>query len=70
MVVEDKSNPPDNFRTDVSIKVGIQDEITRININVPLSTRKLWKTTAAQEDTTMGELITRAMTMYLSGKKS
>lgn len=68
MVVGLKSKPLDDVRSDVPVQAVTQEEVTRININVPLSTRKLWKTTAAQEDITMGELITTAMQMYLSKK--
>lgn len=66
MVVGLKSKPLDDVRSDVPVQAVTQEEVTRININVPLSTRKLWKTTAAQEDITLGELITNAMKMYLN----
>lgn len=68
MVVGLKSKPLDEVRSDVPVGVVTQEETARININVPISTRRLWKTAAAQEDSTLGDMITAAMKMYLSKK--
>ena len=61
-----KSKPLKKVRDDVPVSAVTREETTRININVPLSTRKRWKTAAAQADRPLTDIVIEAVERYLS----
>lgn len=65
MVVGLKSKPLEQVRQDVPIQDVTREDVGRVNINVPLSLRKRWKTAAVQADRSMSEMIIEAMNKYL-----
>jgi hypothetical protein len=70
MVVGLKSKPLERVRSDVPIQDVTREEVGRVNINVPLSLRKRWKTAAVQADRPMSEMIIEAMNIYLNTQMS
>jgi hypothetical protein len=52
------------FRADVPVTAAAQDELVRVNLNVPKATRIAWKTAALQQGVTLAELINEAMSKY------
>jgi hypothetical protein len=60
-----KSKPLDKVRPDVPVDEVTRETIGRVNINVPLSVRKRWKTAAVQADRPMSDMIIEAMNAYL-----
>ncbi len=70
MVVGLKSKPLERVRADVPVQDVTREEVGRVNINVPLSVRKRWKTAAAQADRSMSEMIIEAMSIYLNSPMS
>jgi hypothetical protein len=64
-----KSKPLDQVRADVPVAAVMREEVARININVPLSMRKQWKTAAAQANRPLTDLIVDAMTAYLNTQR-
>ncbi|APW46837.1 hypothetical protein [Rhodoferax antarcticus] len=65
-----KSKPLDKVRVDVPVQDVVREDIGRVNINVPLSVRRQWKTAAAQADRSMSEMIIEAMSIYLDTQLS
>lgn len=61
-----KSKPLDQVRPLPAVSVLAQEEVVRINMNVPKSLRNQWKSAALRQDVTLTELITRAMSKYLN----
>lgn len=61
-----KSKPFEQVRADVPLQIVSRDEIARININVPITLRKRWKTAAAQANRPMTDMIVEAMDIYLN----
>lgn len=61
-----KSKPLDQVRADVPLGVVSKEEVARININVPITLRKRWKTAAAQANRPMTDMIVEAMDIYLN----
>lgn len=61
-----KSKPLDQVRADVPLEMVFKEEIGRININVPITLRKRWKTAAAQANRPMTDMIVEAMNIYLN----
>lgn len=59
-----KSKPLSQVRADVPIADVSKEDLARINLNVPVSMRKAWKEAALREDTTLSELIIKAMSKY------
>lgn len=59
-----KSKPLDQVRPDVPVAAAAQDEIVRVNLNVPKSTRTAWKSMALQRGVTLADLINEAMNKY------
>lgn len=59
-----KSKPLHEVRPTLPLATVSQEEIVRINLNVPKRVRQAWKTRALQEDKTMTELIMEAMKSY------
>lgn len=59
-----KSKPLNQVRPDVPISAAAQDELVRVNLNVPKATRTAWKTIALQRGITLGDLIIEAMSKY------
>lgn len=70
MVVGLKSKPLERVRKDVPIHDVTREDVGRVNINVPLSLRKRWKTAAVQADRSMSEMIIEAMNKYLDTQMS
>lgn len=70
MVVGLKSKPLEQVRQDVPIQDVTREDVGRVNINVPLSLRKRWKTAAVQADRSMSEMIIEAMNKYLDAQMS
>ena len=70
MVVGLKSKPLERVRQDVPIQDVTREDVGRVNINVPLSLRKRWKTAAVQADRSMSEMIIEAMNKYLDDQMS
>ena len=64
-----KSKPLEKVREDVPVSAVTREESTRININVPLSTRKRWKMAAAQADRPLTDIVVEAVEKYLSTQK-
>ena len=56
-----KSKKLDAVRPDVPVQHVIQEEMVRINLQVPESVRKDWKQRALDSNKTMTELIVEAM---------
>ena len=56
-----KSKPLESVREDVPVREVTQEEMVRVNILVPASVRRTWKTEAAAHDTTITDLILAAM---------
>lgn len=65
-----KSKPLSQVRADVPVADVSREELARINLNVPVSVRKAWKEAALREDTTLSELIIKAMSKHLSAQMS
>ena len=59
-----KSKPLDQVRPDVPASAAAQDELVRVNLNVPKATRIEWKTIALQRGMTLGDVIIEAMSKY------
>jgi hypothetical protein len=56
-----KSKPLEQVRDDVPVHEVTQEDLVRVNILVPASLRRAWKTEAARGDTTVTDLILKAM---------
>ena len=56
-----KSKPLESVRIDVPVHEVTREELVRVNILVPASVRRAWKTEAAQKDTTITDMILHAM---------
>ena len=65
-----KSKSLDKVRDDVPVRDVTREAVGRININVPLSLRRQWKTAAAQADRTLSDIIIEAMSNYLKAPES
>ena len=61
-----KSKPLSQVRADVPVADVSKEDLARINLNVPVSVRKAWKEAALREDTTLSELIIKAMSKHLN----
>lgn len=59
-----KSKPLDQVRPNVPVSAAAQDELVRVNLNVPKATRIAWKTIALERGITLAELINEAMSKY------
>jgi hypothetical protein len=59
-----KSKPLDQVRATVPVAAAAQEEIVRVNLNVPKSTRIAWKTAALRRGMTLAELVNQAMNKY------
>jgi len=59
-----KSKSLDQVRPDVPVAAAAQDELVRVNLNVPKATRLAWKTIALKRGVTLAELINEAMSKY------
>jgi hypothetical protein len=46
------------------VSAAAQDELVRVNLNVPKATRLAWKTIALERGITLAELINEAMSKY------
>ena len=60
-----KSKPLDQVRSDVPVHEVTKEDVVRVNINVPASVRRHWKTFAAQNDKQITDLIIEAMSIYI-----
>jgi len=60
-----KSKPLEDVRADVPIHEVSREEMVRVNILVPASTRKAWKTAGLRVDKTVTDMIVEAMTDYI-----
>lgn len=56
-----KSKKLDQVREDVPVQHVIQEQLVRVNLQVPESTRRAWKQRALDTNKTMTELIIEAM---------
>ena len=65
-----KSKPLSQVRADVPVADVSKEDLARINLNVPVSVRKAWKEAALREDTTLSELIIKAMSKHLNAQMS
>ena len=61
-----KSKPLEEVRADVPVHEVTREETVRVNILVPASVRRAWKTAAANSDTTIADMILEAMKIYTS----
>lgn len=59
-----KSKPLDQVRPLPAVSILAQEEVVRINLNVPKSLRNQWKAAALQQNVTLTELIMKAMSNY------
>lgn len=58
-----KSKPLDQVRQ-VPVEIVSQEEMVRINLNVPKSTRNAWKAIALKQEKTLTDLIIESMNKY------
>lgn len=65
-----KSKPLSAVRPDVPVADVSREDLARINLNVPVSLRKAWKEAALREDTTLSDLIIKAMSKHLNAQVS
>lgn len=65
-----KSKPLSAVRPDVPVADVSREDLARINLNVPVSLRKAWKEAALREDTTLSDLIIKAMSKHLKAQLS
>lgn len=56
-----KSKSLDKVRDTVPVSEVTAEEVVRINLNVPKSTRNRWKAAAGERGTTVTDLIVEAM---------
>ncbi|MCB1657692.1 MAG: hypothetical protein KDI39_05640 [Pseudomonadales bacterium] len=61
-----KSKKLDTVRTDIPVDVVTQVDLVRINLNVPKTTRALWKSEAAKQGKSLSDMIVEAMESSLS----
>lgn len=61
-----KSKPLETVRESVPVHLVTRDDIVRVNILVPASTRKAWKAAGLQVDKTVTDMIVEAMKDYVS----
>jgi hypothetical protein len=59
-----KSKPLHEVRPTIPLSTVTQDEIVRVNLNVPKRVRQAWKARALREDKTLTDLIVEAMNRY------
>lgn len=59
-----KSKPLHEVRPTIPLATVTQEEVVRINLNVPKRVRQAWKARALREDKTLTDLIMEAMTPY------
>ena len=59
-----KSKPLDQVRPLPAVTVLAQEEMVRINLNVPESVRHHWKMAALQQKLTLTDLIIKEMSKY------
>lgn len=62
-----KSKPLDQVRPLPAVTVLAQEEVVRINLNVPKSVRNQWKAAALQQEVTLTDLIMKEMSKYSNG---
>ena len=62
-----KSKPLDQVRPLPAVAVLAQEEVVRINLNVPKSVRNQWKAAALQQEVTLTDLIMKEMSKYSNG---
>ena len=63
-----KSKPLEEVRADVPVHEVTREEMVRVNILVPASVRRTWKSAAANTDTTITDMILEAMQNYMTRK--
>ena len=61
-----KSKKLDTVRADIPVDVVTQVDLVRINLNVPKTTRALWKSEAAKQGKSLSDMIVEAMELSLS----
>jgi hypothetical protein len=61
-----KSKPLEEVRPDVPVHEVSREDMVRVNLLVPASVRKQWKSAALSEDKTLTELILEAMQNRIS----
>ena len=61
-----KSKSLEEVRSDVPVHEVSREEMVRVNLLVPASVRKEWKSAALREDKTLTELILRAMKTHVA----
>lgn len=59
-----KSKPLHEVRPTIPLSTVTQEEVVRINLNVPRRIRQAWKARALREDKTLTDLIMEAMKPY------
>jgi hypothetical protein len=59
-----KSKPLKQVRQNLPVQIVTQEDLVRINLNVPKSIRSRWKIEAAKRDVTLTDLILDAMKKY------
>lgn len=59
-----KSKPLHEVRPTIPLATVTQEEVVRINLNVPKRVRQAWKARALREDKTLTDLIMEAMNTY------
>lgn len=61
-----KSKKLDEVRSSIPVDIVTQEQIVRINLNVPKSTRARWKSEAARQGCPLAELIIDSVEAHLS----
>lgn len=64
-----KSKPLDLVRKDVPVGEVTKEEMVRVNINVPDSTRQAWKMASVTAKKPVTDMIIEAMSKYLHTHK-
>lgn len=59
-----KSKPLHEVRSSIPLATVAQEEIVRLNLNVPKRVRQAWKAMALKEEKTLTDLILDAMKKY------
>jgi hypothetical protein len=61
-----KSKSLDKVRPVPVSETALREEVVRINLNVPLSTRARWKAAAAAKNCSLADLIVEGVNTHLS----
>lgn len=61
-----RSKPLERVRDEVPVGIAAQEQLVRVNLNVPASMRNEWKAQAAKQGRSLADLIIEAVNTHLS----